>query len=223
MRPATTPPVHRQRQIPRVWLFTDERLGGIPETLAAAARLPRGSGIVLRHYGLCRAARAALLAALRPLARRRALLLLVAAPWPGARADGVHLPGFAHLPHHRRHGIVSAAAHRESALRQHARAGADLVFLSPAFPTGSHAGAPALGPVRFGLATRGAPVPVIALGGMNARRARRMRPLGAYGFAAISAFRAASPSSTMLTSPESSKSKSTSPARAITSPTEGTT
>lgn len=209
--------------MPRVWLFTDERLGGPAATLAAATALPRGSGIVLRHYRLPLADRAAMLDALRPLARRRGLLLLVADPWPGARADGVHLPAFHHLPMHRRFGLVSAAAHGAGALRRAARAGAALVFLSPAFATASHPGAPGLGPLRFGLAARGARVPVVALGGMDARRAGRLAPLGAYGFAAVTAFCAASPSRTMLTSAESSKEKSISPARAITSRADGTT
>ena len=65
------------------------------------------------------------------------------------------------------------------------REGADIVFLSPVFPTQSHPGAPALGPVRFGLMARGAAGPVLALGGMTPQRARRLQPLGAAGFGAI--------------------------------------
>jgi thiamine-phosphate pyrophosphorylase len=67
------------------------------------------------------------------------------------------------------------------------RAGADAVFVSPVFATASHPGAPTLGPMRFGLLAKRLPLPVIALGGMDARRFRRLKPLGAHGWAAIDA------------------------------------
>ena len=65
------------------------------------------------------------------------------------------------------------------------RAGADLLFLSPLFPTHSHPGAPALGRARFAALARGARPPVIALGGMRAGHARGLALLGASGWAAI--------------------------------------
>lgn len=66
--------------------------------------------------------------------------------------------------------IVAVHDMRELGAAQ--RAGADAVMLSPAFPTRSHPGKRALGPVRFRLLARHASVPVIALGGMTFRRAR---------------------------------------------------
>ena len=66
------------------------------------------------------------------------------------------------------------------------RARADLVLLSPVFPTRSHPGAATLGPVRFGSMALGRRV--AALGGMDAQRFKRLRYLGAYGWAAIDAF-----------------------------------
>jgi thiamine-phosphate pyrophosphorylase len=62
------------------------------------------------------------------------------------------------------------------------------VFLSPVFPTRSHPGARALGRVRFGLIAQQARIPVIALGGMDARKGRSLRALGAYGWAGIDAW-----------------------------------
>ncbi len=214
------------RALPRLWLFTGSEPGGEEGLLASVRALPRGSGIVWRLYAAADAQRRALLGRLRPLARRRRLLLLVALPWPGARADGadgVHLARFRHLPRRRRFGLVSAGAGSRRELLAAFAAGADLVFLSPVFATSSHPGARVLGPLRFGLACRGAPGPVVPLGGMTAGRAPRLAALGGYGFAAISALRAASPSSTKLTRAESSNAKSISPARAITSRAEGTT
>ena len=52
---------------------------------------------------------------------------------------------------------------------------ADAVLLSPVFATRSHPGAPSLGPLRFLLMAQKAALPVIALGGMTAQRAARLR------------------------------------------------
>jgi thiamine-phosphate pyrophosphorylase len=176
----------RRARVPTIWLFTDERLGGAhPDDplWQALARLPRGAGIVFRHYSLAPAARTALLARVARLARRRDLLLL------GSRIqgapDGVHRP--AHAPSGRRTParLVTASAHSRPQALAAFRAGADLVFLSPVFPTRSHSGGPVLGPLRFGLASRNLPGPVIALGGMTGARFGRLAPLGANGYAGI--------------------------------------
>ena len=81
-----------------------------------------------------------------------------------------------------------ATAHDGEELAAAGRAGADGVFLSPVFATRSHPGAPALGRVRFGRMIRGAAIPVIALGGMDARRARSLAGFGVHGWAAIDAW-----------------------------------
>lgn len=51
---------------------------------------------------------------------------------------------------------------------------ADAVLLSPVFPTRSHPGAPCLGPVRFRALAAHSLVPVIALGGVDEKRARQL-------------------------------------------------
>ena len=73
-------------------------------------------------------------------------------------------------------------------MRAAERSGANLLFLAPAFPTRSHPGETALGALRFGSLARQARLPVIALGGMDARKARRLAPFGIYGWAAIDAW-----------------------------------
>ncbi|WP_448577916.1 thiamine phosphate synthase [Thermaurantiacus sp.] len=162
--------------------MTDERLG--PDLAAAVRALPRGSGVVLRHYGQTPPERQRLAIRLRTLCRRRGHLLLVAEPPPGVKADGVHLPARTRRrPFHPR-GLVTAAVHdaREAA---RARAlGAELLFVSPVFATASHPGVRGLGPLRFAVLARAARLPVIALGGMNPRRFRQLKPLGARGYAA---------------------------------------
>jgi thiamine-phosphate pyrophosphorylase len=155
--------------------MTDERQG---ETLRTALeRLPRGAGIVFRHYGLAPAARRLLFAEVMAIARRRRLLLVVAgAPLPGG--DGVH--------NRRGAGIRTASAHSLRELRAAERTGADLVFLSPVYATRSHPGAKPLGARRFALIAHQARVPVIALGGMDHARFRTLG--GAYGWAGIDAW-----------------------------------
>jgi thiamine-phosphate pyrophosphorylase len=66
------------------------------------------------------------------------------------------------------------------------RTRADLIFLSPVFLTRSHPNGRTLGRRGFAALAQLSEVPVIALGGMNARRARTLN--GAYGWAAIDAW-----------------------------------
>jgi thiamine-phosphate pyrophosphorylase len=153
--------------------MTDERQG--EDLWEALARLPRGSGVVFRHYGLPLEERRALFGRVRRVTRKRHLWLL-AGGGPLRGADGVHGHG---------QGCISASAHSLRELRIVERSGARLVFVSPVFATRSHPGAKPLGPVRFGRIARAARIPVIALGGMDEGRARSLRGLGAYGWAAI--------------------------------------
>jgi thiamine-phosphate pyrophosphorylase len=171
--------------------MTDERLGGAAAgdpIWRALAALPRGSGVVFRHYDWPKGNRRKLLAQIAAVARRPRPGF--GFPPPPARAGGVHRPAHAAGrgtagSRGAGRGLVTASAHGRRELLQAFARGADLVFLSPVFPTRSHPGARSLGPVRFGLAVRGAPGPVIALGGLTLARARRMAALGAHGFAGI--------------------------------------
>jgi len=173
----------RRHLPPRLWLMTDERLG--ERLLEAVARLPaHRAGIVFRHYRLLEHERRALFEQVKRIARRRGLMLLLAGPVAQARAwgaDGSHGCG--------RGGgrrLRTAPAHHLAEIRAAERAGASLVFLSPVFPTRSHPGIPALGPARFARLARRTRLPVVALGGMDAARARKLR--GAHGWAGIDAW-----------------------------------
>src|SRR3546814_4397526 len=64
-------------RLPEAWLVTDERMGD--RLLPAVRRLPRGkAGIVFRHYHTPSPERRQLYAAVRTIARRRRLLLILA-------------------------------------------------------------------------------------------------------------------------------------------------
>ncbi len=174
--------MRRRHPLPRLWLMTDERMG---DTLwDALERLPRGSGVVFRHYRLPLAERRALFARVRRVARQRGLVLL--------RAGGVPMRGEMGTHGVRGHGLRTAPAHSKREAIAAIRTGADALFVSPSFPTRSHPGARAFGRVRFGMLVREIDVPVIALGGMDARRAASLRAFGIHGWAAIDAWTKAS-------------------------------
>ncbi|WP_374412072.1 thiamine phosphate synthase [Novosphingobium colocasiae] len=73
--------------LPAMWLVTDERTDALLD--AALARLPRGSGIIFRHYHLPPAERSARLEHIRVLARRFGHLLVLAGTERDARRAGV--------------------------------------------------------------------------------------------------------------------------------------
>lgn len=164
----------KRHPVPRLVLLSDRRNDAVLE--AALARLPRGSALVFRHYHLPPAARAQRLRSLRLLARARGLAVVEAGIGYGAPAML-----------RRGRGLRLATAHSLREIGRAVRAQADAVLLSPVFATRSHPGGPVLGPVRFLLLARQSPLPVIALGGMTAWRARglpvRGRPV--HGWAAI--------------------------------------
>lgn len=156
-------------KLPRRWLMTDERMG--ERLWESLARLPRGSGVVFRHYSLPGRERAALLMRVERVAARRGLVVLV-----GGAEHGRHR-GATTAPVHSRREAVAAV-----------RGGAAALFVSPVHATRSHPGARQLGRVRLGLMIRDLGVPVIALGGMDERRWRALQPMGVYGWAAIDAW-----------------------------------
>lgn len=172
----------RQASLPSILLMTDLRMGdALWPTIAA---LPRGSGIIFRHYGLERAERRILYERVRRIARARGLRLILAGPVRDAvawRADGVHgaQPG-------RRAGrplLRTSPVH--DARELHGRRDADLRLVSPVFATRSHPDAQALGRVRLGLLIGRDRSGIVALGGMTADRARALRNLGIGRWAAI--------------------------------------
>lgn len=172
---------------PRLWLMTDERISG-DQLLSAVARLPRGAGIVFRHYRLHPTARRALFRQVQAIARRRGLALLLAGTARQARAwraDGWHGGGGRTVGTPPRRMLHTVSAHDLPQIRAAERTGVDLVFLSPLFPTRSHPGGNVLGKVRFGLLSRQARTPLIALGGMTRARARTLGSMGVHGWAAI--------------------------------------
>jgi len=176
----------RPRQtLPNLWLVSDARTDARDESglERAMALLPRGTGVVFRHYHLPAREREARFRSLARIARGRGLWLAWAGSAREARAlgaDACYGPAALLTRGPALGRLVTAHALREIGMAERARA--DAVLLSPVFPTRSHPGGKVLGALRFRLLAARSRVPVLALGGMNARRARALR---GFGWAAI--------------------------------------
>ncbi len=180
----------KRRDLPALWLLSDTVR--LRDPRAAIGGLAPGAGFIFRHYDA--PGREAVARQLRLLCRRRRIVFLLAGDWRMALrlgADGVHLPERqAHQARAIRAikpaAIVTIAAHSSRATQRAAHFGADAALLSPVFATQSHPGGRALGPVRFARLARDARLPVIALGGISTRNARRLKGGGASGIAGVS-------------------------------------
>jgi thiamine-phosphate pyrophosphorylase len=172
----------RQTAWPRTWLMTDERLGG--RLWEAIDRLPKGSGVVFRHYKLAPAERISLAAQVASNCRSRGFTLAVAADADLAHTVGADL---IHNPHELPAALpFSKATHSLAEAEAAARDGAALVFISPIFATRSHPGGQSLGRESAGRIAKAVGVPAMALGGMNERRFTQLE--GFYGWAGIDAW-----------------------------------
>lgn len=151
----------RQR-MPRQWLIIDGSFDG--EIWSVARRLPPGSGILLlKRAGTTDGGKFA--ARLRRLAISRGLVIVEEEPRTAARVHNV----------------------RE--LRHALSRGTGLILLSPLYATRSHPDWTPLPRMRAASLARLARRKLIALGGMDERRFRRVQRLGFTGWAGISAFR----------------------------------
>lgn len=182
------------KSLPQFYLFSDtDRL---PDPGPLLSRLPRGACVVLRHTD--RQSLAFLARLIIPQTRKLGLKVIIAGDQRlalRAGANGVHLsenmtrrgrprtktskPGF----------FVTAAAHDRMAIWRASQAGADLIFLSPAFATKSHPDAHGLGVLRFTALARMSRIPVVALGGVTPNNSARLALGSTYGLAAIGAWR----------------------------------
>jgi thiamine-phosphate pyrophosphorylase len=169
----------RHPALPRLWLLTDERQGDA--LWSALRRLPRGSGVIVRHYSLPPKERVALFRRIRRLGHGLVLA------WSGTEAQAQTLSADAVYGTDPRPGRLPRLypVHNAREITAADRADAALLFLSPVFPTRTHPGARPLGPLRFARLARTTGKPVVALGGMTSPRGRRMLSMGACGWAAV--------------------------------------
>ena len=169
----------KRHDLPSLVLFVDRRL---LDPLTVVENLPVGSAIMFRPYAVDHPD-------------------MVVAGDPKLadvlKADGLHLPeGIARHDvlapalawRQRTGGWLTMACHSPMALNHARHLKMDAVFISPVFPTESHPGAPALGPLRLAQWSRQCGIPVFALGGITVASRRRLIGCGVQGVAAIDGF-----------------------------------
>lgn len=189
----------KERRLPAIWLMSDAQR--LPEPAAALALLPRGAGLILRHYEV--ANRAAMAKRLSILCRRRGIALMIAGDWRLAAsvgAAGLHLaehmarlgpPPGARLWRRRVHKynntkFLTVAAHGGASLRRAQALHASAAILAPVFATASHPGRAPLGALRTAALVRQTKGPVLALGGITTATIGRLCASGCVGVAGIS-------------------------------------
>lgn len=160
------------KPLPQIWIVSDARNDAALER--ALAKLPRGSGLVFRHYHCDEPDRRQRFERLRRLAHAKGHLIALAGDARMARRWGADAAyGSAHTLAQGAAVTRLVTVHSLREMRGAARA--DAVLLSPVFATRSHPGVAVLGPLRFRLLAARSRVPVIALGGMNRHAARRLK------------------------------------------------
>lgn len=181
LRPRFAP----EKPLPRLLFLTDPTR--TPDPVAVVERLPAGWGVIYRAFGAADALDTG--RRLRDATRVGGLPLLIGADPALARAcdaDGLHLPERLVGRVTRESGwILTAAAHSAEALRHAAEAGCDAALLSPVFPSASPSATAPLGVEAFNALVEAAPLPVYALGGVNAKTAPELLSSGAAGLAMI--------------------------------------
>jgi len=171
--------------LPPALFLTDPARTPEPETIAA--RLPRGFGVVYRHFGAPDREGVAL--RLARVCRARGLLLLIAAdPDLAMRvgADGVHWPfrlGQMARRWRGRFGLQTVSAHSGRELRAAAGLPVEAVLLSAVFASNSPSAGQPMGARRFARRAARSAKPVYALGGITAQTAGRIAAWG--GIAAV--------------------------------------
>ena len=169
--------------------LTDAKRG--PDAALVARALPAGAALILRDYGDPR--RLARARALASICAARGVLFFVGADSALAievGGAGVHLRSdqLRTPPQTARELFVTAACHDADELALAGAAGADAVFLSPAFPTASHPNANTLGADEFKRLARLGALPTLALGGVNEINSPSLAGPNIAGFGAIGAF-----------------------------------
>ena len=171
--------------LPPALFVTDPARTPAPETIAA--RLPRGFGVVYRHFGA--PDREVVAQRLAGICRAQGLVLLVAADPALALqvdADGVHWPFRLRDQARRwrsRFRLQTLSAHSGRELRAAAGFSVDAVLLSTVFASRSPSAGRGMGALRFAKLAAPATKPVYALGGLTAETAGQISRWA--GFAAV--------------------------------------
>ncbi len=186
------------RPLPRLHAVTDAAIIALPDFAVRAAAIAAAGSAVALHARDRSAGGLALTGVahrLMALARPAEAALFVNARADvavGVAAQGLQLgrgdltPAEARGAFPQWRGWIGASVHSADEAAAGAASGADFLMVGNVYHSASHPGRPAAG---VGLIEQAAKtgLPVIAIGGITADRAREVRQAGAYGVAAISA------------------------------------
>jgi thiamine-phosphate pyrophosphorylase len=175
---------------PLIFLTDDVRT---PDPLPAIRALPRGSLVIVRSKNPQR--RRELAHAAARIAQHHGLLLSIAGDAALAAevaADGLHLSEAetekaGRYRANNKSWLITAAAHSAHAALQAYLSGAHAVLLSPIFATQSHTDRAPLGLARLRTIAYTSPIPIYALGGIDAENVERLKNIPLAGIAAIGA------------------------------------
>jgi len=179
---------HFPPHLPPALFLTDPKR--TPDPVAVAEALPAGMGVIYRHFGATdRETTAHVLA--ETCAKRGLQLLIAADPELALTtgADGVHWPEALLASATKWHGkfaLQTASAHSPAAIRAAYRAGLDAALVSSVFASNSPSASAPIGLSRFRSWIGATPLPVYALGGVNADNAGSVAAIA--GLAAIEGF-----------------------------------
>ena len=165
-----------------------------PDALAVARALPKGAALIYRHFGAND--RKDIARQLRAISAENGLQFLVGQDVVLAEtvdADGVHIPereltAAKKIREQYSGWIVTAAAHSLDAVRKCAAADLDACIVSPVFASDSISAKNPLGVLKLTEMVKAAPIPIIALGGINANTAEKLLGSGVAGLAGVSGF-----------------------------------
>ena len=173
-----------KNKLPNLWLFTDSIKTLSPITLTKS--LPKKSGVVIRHYNSKN--KETIIKNIIRIKTRKTLTVLISGKYKrNFNVDGNHIPQWVNY-NNKLNKLTSISVHSGKDIRKSINLKADLVFISPVFPSTSHKNTQHLGVVKLGLLSRLFKKHVIALGGINNKNIARLRSLPISGCAGIDMF-----------------------------------
>ena len=173
--------------LPEVIFITDQLR--VPHGERVIASLPSSSAVIIRDYD--HPERAAYARHMVEVAQRCGVKALVAGDVALARkvgADGFHMPEYQlwqRMPLRHGFSIVTAATKSQKSMQRAAALGVDMALCSPIFKTRSHVGAKGMGVHLLSRIIQHAPLPVVALGGIDDTTIKRLRGMDIAAIAAI--------------------------------------
>jgi thiamine-phosphate pyrophosphorylase len=180
---------HLHAGLPPAFFLTDP--ARTPDPAAIVAGLPRGWGVIYRHFGA--PDREAAAGGLAVACRKKGLAFLIGADARLALqvgADGVHWPNRMAEEVRRwavRFRLQTVSAHGPAELARLTGLPIDAALVSAVFPSASPSAGAALGALRLRRLSKLSPMPIYGLGGVNPENARQIS--GFAGLAAIGGWR----------------------------------